>query len=197
VTGPANATVNRSTPVTITARLTTADGQNVVSGYPVRLQASAGSIATSSITVGSGGLITFTYTPPPTRGPVSIEVWDGNSLVNRSLAYRTSFPLNVIAEPYPAPTLNAPNASAYNKVDVTWTDVNDEQNYSVWRSSTGAVGSYSQVSPAINANTTSWADTTVAASTRYYYIVRASNGVGYVESNAQSVITPAAPPPTP
>jgi uncharacterized protein len=97
-----------------------------------------------------------------------------------------------------APTGLAATAQSATAVGLTWADnASNETSYHVYRRDGTAI-SFGQVSPDLPAGTTSWQDTSVAASSTYTYIVKARNAAGDSESsNEASVTTPAAPVPVP
>lgn len=96
-----------------------------------------------------------------------------------------------------APVLNsvtwdtspAPNC----EVDVAWSDnASDETGYEVWRANGTAnpFSSGSNVSGSLGANTTTYSDTTAAASTQYTYGVRKKGGgAGDEDSNTITITT--------
>jgi large repetitive protein len=109
----------------------------------------------------------------------------------------TVAPVNVPA----APSALVPTAVSYKKVGVTWTDnSNNETAFELFRS-TDPVNNFATIA-VLPANTTSYQDSTVAASTKYYYKIRAINQNGesaydrpgkgvdyaYYETNALSVL---------
>lgn len=101
--------------------------------------------------------------------------------------------------PPPAtPTSLAATAPAYNRINLTWNDVaNNETNYLVERSPDGT--KWTRIAT-LGANAKSYADSGVSAKTRYYYHVAGQNAVGLSGwSNVASVTTPAVPvtPPPP
>ncbi|HXS37426.1 MAG TPA: PA14 domain-containing protein [Flavipsychrobacter sp.] len=76
-----------------------------------------------------------------------------------------------------APSTVAATATAYNKVNVSWTDNStNETGFEIYRA-TSLAGKYSIVNTTA-AGSTSFTDTTVAASTTYYYKVQAINNNG-------------------
>ena len=92
-----------------------------------------------------------------------------------------------------APTNLAATAFSSSQINLTWTDnANNETGFILERSPDG-VNNWTQVAtPAQNA--TSASDTTVLASTQYFYRIRATNGVGpSTDSNVVNATTPAAP----
>ena len=66
---------------------------------------------------------------------------------------------------------------AYNQIKLTWTDnSNNETGFEIYRS-TSAAGPFQIVATA-NTNTTSYTDSSLSASTTYYYQVNAVNAYG-------------------
>ena len=75
------------------------------------------------------------------------------------------------------PTQVKVTATAYNKVNIVWTDnSNNESGFEIYRS-TSSTGTYSIVTTTA-ANVVSFTDSTVAAATTYYYKVQAINQYG-------------------
>lgn len=95
--------------------------------------------------------------------------------------------------PPAAPSNLAASAASDVRIDLTWSDSSsDESGFHVERSIDGS--SFAQIA-STGANVSSYSDTGVAASTTYYYRVRAHNGSGpSAYSNTASATTdPAAP----
>jgi len=96
----------------------------------------------------------------------------------------------------------APAATiAYNQVVLTWNDnSNNETGFEIYRlKSPDGAGTY-QVVNTTAANTTTWTDNTVLASTRYYYRIRAINAVSAsstINLTGTFITTPAPPTPPP
>jgi fibronectin type 3 domain-containing protein len=81
------------------------------------------------------------------------------------------------------------------QINLTWTDVTSETGYKVERSLDGVT-----FAPLVtlSADTTSYSDLTVAANTKYYYRIRATNGVGdSANSTVATATTPQVPPAAP
>lgn len=103
--------------------------------------------------------------------------------------------------PPPPPPPNAPSgltatAAGSSQIDLSWTDnSSDETNFILARSTTSG-GPYSDIAT-LAANTSSYSDTGLAASTTYFYVVRATNANGSSANSNQASATTAAPPLTP
>jgi hypothetical protein len=95
-----------------------------------------------------------------------------------------------------APSGLAVQSASYDKVSLAWTDnATNESGFKVERSTNGV--DFTEVAT-LGADTRSYADSTVAARTTYYYRVRAYNSTGTSGySNTISVSTPAQPAPPP
>jgi hypothetical protein len=88
-----------------------------------------------------------------------------------------------------APSNLAAVATSSTQVDLTWSDnSNNEESFKIGRSTDGVLF-FSQETT--DPNDTSYSDTTVAASTTYWYRIRAYNSDGYSSyANVVSVTTP-------
>ena len=93
-----------------------------------------------------------------------------------------------------APTGLTATGQSPTAVGLTWTDnADNETSYHVFRRD-GAALAFVQVSPDLPAGTTSWQDTSVAASSLYAYTVKARNAAGDSSASNEAVVTtPAAP----
>ena len=102
------------------------------------------------------------------------------AMANTTLAAPTGFGLTV--------------ASA-NEIDLAWTAVSDATSYSIQRSTNGTTWTTLNPSPSLNSTSSSYADTTVAAGTTYYYSVYAVDAAGTsAGATTQSALTvPATP----
>ncbi len=77
-----------------------------------------------------------------------------------------------------APSALTASASGSGTINVSWTDNStDETGFKLERK-TGSTGTYSEIAGAIAANTTTYSNTGLAASTTYYYRVRSYNSAG-------------------
>jgi hypothetical protein len=96
-----------------------------------------------------------------------------------------------ISVPPTAPTGLAASAASASQINLTWTDnATNETGYIVERSANGVDGWTVIGTPGLNA--TSYTDTTVTATTQYFYRVRATNSFGdSLNSNTASATTPA------
>src|SRR6266436_2279722 len=95
-----------------------------------------------------------------------------------------------------APTNLAASAVSSSEIDLSWQDNStNETAFKVQRSLNGS--SFSEIA-SLGANVTSYSDTGLAASTKYYYRVRSYNNTGGSSfSNTASASTLPAPTPTP
>ena len=99
--------------------------------------------------------------------------------------------------PPAAPSGLTATAMSASQINLAWTDnASNETNFVVARG-TASGGPYSDIAT-LAANTTSYANTGLAANTTYYYVVRAVNGGGSSANSAQASATtqaalPAAP----
>ncbi len=94
--------------------------------------------------------------------------------------------------PPAAPTSLTATAASSSQINLAWADnANDETGFKIERSPDGTT--WAQIAT-VGANVATYSNTGLAASTTYYYQVRAYNGVGDSPySNAASATTPAAP----
>ncbi len=112
----------------------------------------------------------------------------------------SSLPANAIGgtvvNPPAAPSNLTATAAACNQVNLTWTDNStDESQFVIERGTNGTT--FTQIAT-VSANVVSYSDTTVAASTTYYYRVKASNSGGSsAYTNTANATTPACPPAPP
>ncbi len=95
-------------------------------------------------------------------------------------------------QPPAAPTNLVANALTPSQINLSWTDVAGETGYKIERSLNAASG-FAPLGTA-GANATSYSDTTVSASTQYYYRIRATNAAGDSPySNTSGAATPTGP----
>jgi fibronectin type 3 domain-containing protein len=94
--------------------------------------------------------------------------------------------------PPAAPSGLTANAVSCSQINLAWTDNSDnETSFKIERSPDGSA--FSQIA-SVGANVTTYSDTTVSASTTYWYRVRAANSYGNSGySNTASAATPACP----
>jgi fibronectin type 3 domain-containing protein len=109
-------------------------------------------------------------------------------------AYGGLVSATTLLAPPGSPSLFYVTSNNYYQVGLTWTDVSFEDSYVLERAPTIS-GAWTQLTT-LPANTVSFSDTSVAASTLYYYRIKAVNSAGdsayYVISNT----TPAPSPPS-
>jgi len=126
--------------------------------------------------------------PPPSQSP---------SLPTSPSPSQQLSPSPSLCEPTPAPVLTA-TASLSTKVDLSWTDTQNENGYSVRRNTINNRSTATEVYNSHGPNILSWQDATVSPNTTYWYWVAAYNGcgTGITYSAATSVTTPIADKPT-
>lgn len=97
----------------------------------------------------------------------------------------------------PAPTTLTAKASSTSAIALTWTDnSSDETGFEIWRSKTGAGGTYT-LRKTVAANAASSNDSGLTAGTQYCYKVRAIGGAGGTPSDfsgSSCATTPLSPP---
>jgi peptidyl-Asp metalloendopeptidase len=119
---------------------------------------------------------------------------DNARSMNGTAPYAAQFRSATSALPPAGPNALAAQASAWDRVTLTWNDnAADETGYVIQRSVSG--GSWTDRA-SLPMNATEYTDTGLSGSTGYSYRVRAYNSAGVsTYSNIASVTTPAAPPP--
>lgn len=117
----------------------------------------------------------LTYTQP---GANNMKDLAGNLLANITTKAVVD---NVLPTTLTTPSLTA-TVVGPTQIDLTWPDVANESSYKLERSLTGT-GSWTQIGGTIAANSTSYSDTGLTASTHYYYRLSAiGDGVVYLTS---------------
>ncbi len=121
-----------------------------------------------------------------------------NGTANSGYSVVVNAKTQAVVTPPPAvpavPGSVAASAVSASQIKLTWADVSGETSYKVERS-TNATAGFVQVN-APGANATSFTDSGLAASTTYYYRLRAANGTGnsnysvVVNAKTQAVVTP-------
>jgi fibronectin type 3 domain-containing protein len=114
--------------------------------------------------------------------------------MSNTAATVAAFRPSAATTPPVGPTGLSATPASHERIDLAWTDnAVDENGYRVERSSDGV--NFSEIATP-GSNTTSHSDTGLAASTLYYYRVRAYNGAGNSGySNTDSATTQTPPPP--
>ncbi len=102
-------------------------------------------------------------------------------------------PSPTVCEPRPAPVLIL-TGTLSRRVDLSWTDSQNENGYSIRRNTTSDRGGAIEVYNSHTPNVLSWSDTTVSPNTTYWYWVAAYNGcgTGITYSSPVTVTTPIA-----
>jgi titin len=120
------------------------------------------------------------------------------SNANGSSAYSAAVSASTPQAPPAAPTVLALAAVSSSQINLTWTDnATNETGFSIERApdNAGTPGTFAQIAT-VGANVASYNNTGLAASTTYWYRVRAFNGSGNSGyTNAASAATLAPPPP--
>jgi len=103
--------------------------------------------------------------------------------------YSLYYQLGGVGDPPLAPSSLVASAVSSSQIDLNWVDnASDETNYEVERSLDDV--NFSLVPPPLGANVTSYSDSGLAASTAYFYRVRATNANGASDySNIASATT--------
>jgi hypothetical protein len=135
---------------------------------------SADNSASSTLTIS-----TLASTSPGTY-PITITGTGGS--LTRSCSYALTVRLA-------APSSLSASAASSSQINLSWTDASTgEDGFKIERK-TGAGGTYAEIAT-VGANTTSYSDTGLSASTTYYYRVRAYKGGDYSDySNEASATT--------
>jgi hypothetical protein len=175
-------------------------GTNRSTGAPYTITYSGGSqrvTVNQQINGGKWNLLgTFAFAAG-TAGNVKVTC-DFTDTANLAMADAVRF---APSGPPPPPPPTAPSglgatAAGTSQINLAWTDNStDESNFVVARS-TVAGGPYTDIAT-LAANTTSYSNTGLSASTTYYYVVRATNANGASANSNQASATTAAPPATP
>ena len=159
---------------------------------------------------GSGGTLTWSRIATlaaNTTTYVDLTVAEFTTYSYRVIAHNAvgdSQPSNVIAVTTPAtvparPTNLRTTSVAYNLVNLAWNDVsNNETAFYLERGRlTGGIWVYARIAT-LPANTTTYGDSTVAASTQYHYRMQAANSAGTsAYTSVLTVTTPGSPNPVP
>jgi len=160
----------------ITGRISS--GGSVLAGVTVTLSGN-GSAATTSDSSGNfsfNGVRAGSYTLTPgmagyvfTPATLAATITGANLSAMNFLATASTVP--------EAPSGLGATAAPINRINLVWVDnANNETGYSVERK-TGSSGTYAPIGT-VAANVTTYSDSSLSASTTYYYRVRATNGVG-------------------
>lgn len=130
------------------------------------------------------------YTLTPAKAGYSFEPPNRLVTVNGSDLSAINFVATVVGTVPTAPSGLSARVYASNLIYLSWVDTNNETGYTIERKE-GTGGTYTPIAT-VAANVTTYSDTTVSASTTYFYRLRAKNGfgdsVGY--SNEANIITP-------
>ena len=94
-------------------------------------------------------------------------------------------------QPAPVAPTNLTATGGDAQIALGWSAVSEATSYKVFRSTTS--GNYNLAPPVATVTTTSYADTSVANGTTYFYVVRAVNATGDSANSNESSATPSAP----
>lgn len=102
----------------------------------------------------------------------------------------------------PAPTNLTATAIAGGSIKLTWTASSPETNvaqYNIYRATSSGGQNYNSSLASVSAGTTTYTDTTTTDGVTYYYVVRAQDNVGNIETNTNeaSATADATAPPAP
>ncbi|GAI16182.1 unnamed protein product, partial [marine sediment metagenome] len=90
----------------------------------------------------------------------------------------------------PAPTNLTATAIAGGSIKLTWTASSPETNvaqYNIYRATSSGGQNYNSSLASVSAGTTTYTDTTTTDGVTYYYVVRAQNAAGNIETNTNEV----------
>jgi C1A family cysteine protease len=174
--------------------LTWSDNAGNETGFRIERCTGAGCSDFAEIAVVSANMTSYANTglAPATSYSYRVHAYNGagaSDYTNTASAVTLDLP----AAPA-APTNLAATAAAYNQINLTWTDnASDETGFYIERCTGASCGDFTQIA-AVGANTTSYANTGLSASTSYSYRVRAYNAGGNSDySNTASAVTQAPP----
>ena len=158
--------------------------RSTTSGSGFASIATLGANATSFVNTGLAANTTYFYRIRASNGA-------GNSAASNEASATTQA---ASANPPAAPSNLSATASSSSQINLTWLDnATDETGYVVERSTTSGSG-FANIAT-LGANATSFTNTGLAASTTYFYRVRASNSAGNsAASNEASATTQASAP---
>ncbi len=102
----------------------------------------------------------------------------------------------------PAPTNLTAAAIAGGSIELTWTASSPETDvaqYNIYRATSSGGQDYTSSLANVSAGTTTYTDTTTTDGTTYYYVVRAQDSIGNIETNTNeaSATADTTPPPAP
>jgi parallel beta-helix repeat protein len=170
--------------------VTWTDGSSDETGFKIERQ--TGTAAFGQIGTVGAGIVTYSDTTAAGSTQYTYRVRATNSVGDS--AYATAAAVTTPAAPTVpnAPASVVASATSTTQVDLTWTDMSsDETGFRIERKI--GTGSFTLLTN-VNANVTSYSDTTASAATQYTYRVRSSNAVGSSAfTTSSAVTTPAAP----
>jgi FtsP/CotA-like multicopper oxidase with cupredoxin domain len=175
---PTGLTLNATGPTTVV--LTWVDAANNETSFTVQRATDAGFTAPTTFTINTPNTTTYTDTTAVASTTYWYRVEAFNGALGSGISPTGSGSVTTPAPPPPpaAPTGLTATATGPTTVNLTWVDTaNNETGFTVQRATNAAFTGATTFT--INTpNTTSYIDTTAAASTTYWYRVEAFNGTG-------------------
>ncbi|MDB6004807.1 MAG: hypothetical protein JWR15_1794 [Prosthecobacter sp.] len=182
---PLNATTNSSSAITLNW-----PNVELESGYKLERGTSATGPWTQ-IAAPTTDTLTFQATSLSQNTTYFFRIRSTNAIGDSN--YSEIVSATTLLSPPALPSVFYAATNYYYQVGLTWTDVSFEDSYVLERAPTSS-GTWTQLA-SLPANTTSFTDTFVAASTLYYYRIKAVNSAGASSYYTFSNTTPAPQPP--
>ncbi|MEI6503087.1 MAG: carboxypeptidase regulatory-like domain-containing protein, partial [Armatimonadota bacterium] len=181
--------------LTFNASVDDGGGANDVTEYRIYRSTTSGTYTGAALaTIKATGVPTYVYrdTTAVTNQDYYyvVRAWDG---ANESINSNEAGPVKALdtIPPLPPSNVTAADTTLGGTIKVTWNPSPDDgggqgdvKEYHVYRATTATGFGGTFLTPAVPAGTTTFSDTTVAANTKYYYMVRSYDGANEsVDSN--------------